>query len=64
MISVENAIGPSSDPCDLGVLTTGDFGVDDDSNPGGGRIPGGGAFTLSSGESLLGVGGFAFFDGV
>ena len=64
MISVENATGSMLDSCDLGVLTTGDCCIEDDANPGGGRIPGGGAFTLSSGESSLSVGGFAFFDGV
>ena len=64
MISLENATGSVFSSCDLGVLITGDCGVGDGPNPGGGRIPGGGAFTLSSGESLLNVGGFAFFDGV
>ena len=64
MISLENATGSALGSCALGVLIAGDCGAGDGSNPGGGRIPGGGAFTLSSGESLLSVGGFAFFDGV
>ena len=64
MISVENATRSILDSGDLGVFTSGDCCIGDGSNPGGGNIPGGGAFTLSSGESLLSDGGFAFFDGV
>ena len=63
MTSIENATGSTLGSCALGILITGDCDADD-SYPGGGRIPGGGAFTFSSGESSLGVGGFAFFDGV
>ena len=52
-----------SEMCIRDSLITGDLDADD-SSPGGGLIPGGGAFTFSSGESPSGVGGFAFFDGV
>ena len=63
MISIENAIGSTLGSRALGVLIADDCDGDD-TNPGGGFIPGGGAFIFSSGESSLGVGGFAFFDGV